>query len=428
MHRPKLWVLAALTFVAIVIPPLILSRAIASLQAQSGSLTLENQQVRISVFADRGGLNEIVHKPSGLNLRTRTTDAFRQIWSLNFSLPDGSSVQVDNAHTTTFRSSVISNTSSSSLDLTWQGLQPAGRAPIPNVVVHATITLGAGDSAATWKWEAQNLGGLVIQNVMYPVVSGIGQLGGNDIFVAPFQEGRVYRNPVSHNVRFSAPYPSGNMNMQFMALSSSAVTFALRTQDTSGYVKEFRFNPSTSTAGDYVMQIVHDFDLVPSDRLSVPYDVVLAMFSGPNGDWTDAADDYKKWAYNQSWVQQARSRSTPDWLLNTGASKLLCETGCQAFPNQTYQQNASLLLQDQQSLGASLLALLQGWEKYGAWYYGDYFPPSGGWNAFDAGILSAKQRGNRWWLFISPRGRRQPAFGPGALSVDRRAAGSAVMW
>src|SRR5262249_32184018 len=57
---------------------------------------------------------------------------------------------------------------------------------------------------------------------------------------------------------------------------------------------------------------------------------------------------------------------------------------------------------DQQLLGAPLLGLIFGWEKYGSWYYGDYFPPQEGWNAFDAGIQAGKQNGNRWWVFPSP--------------------------
>ena len=192
------------------------------------------------------------------------------------------------------------------------------------------------------------------------------------------------------------------MNAQFMAYSSSTATFGLRTQDAAGYRKEFRFNPTTAPANDYLMQIVHYFDLAPVDRISTPADVVLTAFTGANGDWTDAAEDYKKWAYDQPFVQQAASRSTPDWLANVGASKLLVGTGSDTLVPQTYQQNVALLAQDQQILGRSMLGLIFGWEKYGSWYAGDYFPPQEGWNAFDAAIQSGKQQAQRWWVFPSP--------------------------
>lgn len=377
-----------------------LASSTGGLRAQSGSLVVENAAVRISVFADKGALNEIVHKPSGVNLRSRGTGAFRQIWSMNYSSPEGT-VQVGPSDTTTFSGAA----SGSTLDLTWRGLQPAGKTAIPNAVIHATITLS--ETGAAWNWDAQNLGGVVVQSVFYPIISGIGPLSArDDIFVGPFQEGRLFRNPVANNASFAGTYPSGsNLNMQFMALSSPAVTFAMRAQDAAGYVKAFSFSRSTSPAIDHAMQIQHEFDAVAVDRVSVPYAVVLSAFVGANGDWTDAAEDYKKWAGSQSWVQQARSRSTPGWLLNTAMSKLVVGSGSNlsTSPPQTYEQNASLLSQDQQSLGGgSLLAMFWGWEKYGAWYYGDYFPPIGGWTAFDAGIQAAKQTGNRWHLFISP--------------------------
>src|SRR5258708_1972474 len=95
--------------------------SVAHLHAQSGSLVIENPLMKISVFADKGALNEIVHKPSGVNLRSKTNGAFRSIWNLSLSYPGGVSVAVDSTNTTSFRGSVINNSTGSSLDLTWQG-------------------------------------------------------------------------------------------------------------------------------------------------------------------------------------------------------------------------------------------------------------------------------------------------------------------
>ena len=107
-----------------------LAGSAAQLPAQPGSLVIENQFLRISVFADKGALNEIVHRPSRINLRSKTAGAFRQIWSMNVSAPDGTTFQAGSANATTFSGKAVSSGGSRSLDLTWQGLQPAGRAPM----------------------------------------------------------------------------------------------------------------------------------------------------------------------------------------------------------------------------------------------------------------------------------------------------------
>ena len=46
--------------------------------------------------------------------------------------------------------------------------------------------------------------------------------------------------------------------------------------------------------------------------------------------------------------------------------------------------------------------MLWGWEKNGCWRHGDYFPPWGGWEAFDAAVQETKQKGARWYLMIGP--------------------------
>src|SRR5438034_9684455 len=98
----SLWTISAIGIFAI------LSSDVAELRAQTGSLTIEDPFVRISVFADKGAINEIIHKPSGINLRSRTTGAFRQIWSMNVTASDGATFQVGASSTTTFAGSVRS--------------------------------------------------------------------------------------------------------------------------------------------------------------------------------------------------------------------------------------------------------------------------------------------------------------------------------
>src|SRR5438552_13861791 len=97
----------------------VLSSDVAVLHAQSGVVVLENQFMRISVSASKGALNEILHKPSGVNLRNSTNGAFQLIWGMKVDLPDGTSYQMSNADTTSFASSVSSSGGLSTLNLTW---------------------------------------------------------------------------------------------------------------------------------------------------------------------------------------------------------------------------------------------------------------------------------------------------------------------
>ena len=278
-----------------------LATSVAPSDAQS-VLAIENSAMRISVLPDKGGLNELIHKPSGINLRNRTTGASKSIWNIKLTQSDGTAITLSNASAATFKGSVFSDQGNTSLDLTWQGFA----APLGNAVVHATITLPTGDSAATWKWDAQNLGGLVLNWVIYPNITGVGPLTAkHDVFIAPQWNGRLSRNPIANKISYYGAYPAAWMNMQFIALSSPLATFSLRAQDAEGYYKQFNFAPTTSTADDYNMQVWHYFDLASAPaRVSIPYDVTLRAFTGTNGDWTDVAEDYKKWAYEQTWVQQ----------------------------------------------------------------------------------------------------------------------------
>jgi hypothetical protein len=64
--------------------------------------------------------------------------------------------------------------------------------------------------------------------------------------------------------------------------------------------------------------------------------------------------------------------------------------------------DASGIIADRKHLEVPILAMVWGWEKYGEWFYGDYFPPWGGWDSFDAFIKGGRQRDNHFSFFISP--------------------------
>jgi hypothetical protein len=233
-------------------------------------------------------------------------------------------------------------------------------------------------------------------------MTGLGRLGreADESFVAPSQDGRLIRNPFADQAAFYGTYPSSFMNMQFMALIDPLVQFVERTEDTAGGVKEFRFDLSNgSPIKDHTMELDHYFDLIPRTSISIPYPVVISALTPVRGDWTDVAEAYKQWAMKQWWSEKARARPTPDWLSHMGLSKLIY---LRQSDGENRRLDASGIIADRKYLEMPLLSMVWGWEKYGEWFYGDYFPPWGGWDSFDAFLTRGRQKDNRFSFFISP--------------------------
>jgi hypothetical protein len=111
------------------------------------------------------------------------------------------------------------------------------------------------------------------------------------------------------------------------------------------------------------------------------------------------AETYRQWAVSQDWSQQARKRPIPAWLRDNPMSTWNCAHGCgPKWPEAPY----TTILQDTQraaqKFGPAMLQLT-GWERYGAWVEGDYFPPAEGWAAFDAMVASLRPQ--KLWLLPS---------------------------
>jgi hypothetical protein len=295
---------------------------------------------------------------------------------------------------------VTISTDGLSLELTWRGLRIEGQPRTPDTVIIATITLHDEDSI--WTWRAENLGGKVVESVTFPIITGIGRLGSeaDETFIAPSQDGRMFRAPFADATAFRGTYPSSFMNMQFMALTDPLVEFVERTEDTAGSVKVFRFEPSSGgSIRGHAMQVDHFFDLTPRESISIPYPVVISALKPVRGDWTDVAEVYKQWAMKQWWSEKARARPAPDWLSYIGLSKLIY---LRQSDGTDRRLDASGIIADRQYLGMPLLTMVWGWEKYGEWFYGDYFPPRGGWDSFDSFLKKGRQQDNRFFFLISP--------------------------
>jgi len=180
---------------------------------------------------------------------------------------------------------------------------------------------------------ALNQGDALIDRIEYPILSGIGRIGGqgNDELAHTHATGVLFHDPLDlfeakadsrDNLRLS-PYPEGfaGSTMQFMAYYGRGKGgFYLGTEDSRKDLKWYNFYKEEETL---TWSIMHRAPVFEAGRsLTVGYPVVLAALS--EGNWYEAADRYRAWVKNQPWAQPgARSK----WLLeNVG----ICTFGINA--------------------------------------------------------------------------------------------------
>jgi hypothetical protein len=372
-------------------------------QSSTNPVQLENDSLRLQFSSTNGALLSVYHKAAGLELLSITAKAGQPLWILQFLGSGNSNFYADSSSSTTQFTSVLStNSSGETLQFTWRGLRANGTS-YPNTTITATVTVQNGNPLSSWQWQARNMPGLPVTWLIFPNLSGLGPLGasGNDdVLLWPGEDGRLFQNPWANlGWGWGNLYPSAFTTMQFMALYDPSGGFYFGTQDTNARVKLFQFARDDKAAGDFLFQTYHQFDDITAAALQLPYDFVLGTFTG---DWTTAAEMYRQWAVQQPWVLNAGQKQTPQWLLNIGPAADYCAHACQPMPDKDYVEDATLRQNTGQFFQMSELAILWGWEKYGAWYYGDYFPPSEGWASLDTFVTSIHQIPDRVGLFISP--------------------------
>jgi uncharacterized protein (TIGR03437 family) len=349
---------------------------------------LENDVLRIAVLKTTGSLDGIVHKQSGVDLQSMNVNNYQAMWGMSLNTSSGVIPFVGNVNTTSFAGTVATSANGASLGLTWQGLRPNGALALPGVTVKAQISMRTDSELSYWAFEVDGLGTNSVISINYPFIPGIGPLsqgGDGDVLLTTEFKGMLYHNPTSTVPAGSYPggsYPSATGLMQLLAFLDETSGFYFATDDVQGNKKDYYWGKSSSPAGDYTINVVYYPDGQPADTVSLPYNAIVGA---TQGDWYAAADMYRAWAVQQSWTQQSRTKNIPAWLHDLPLIRNTCAHGCgSGQPTQTYAQVVQDWQQSQQSLGVAALGELWGWEKYGAWAYGDYLPPQEGWSDFDA--------------------------------------------
>lgn len=366
----------------------------------SGYVRIGNGLLEIEVRRDNGGIRSVVDKRSGVDLCAVKEGAWPLLWGITVVTPQGARDWVDNPRTDRFWVVPSSTSSEARLELNWQGLRFQNGQRYPAARVTVTIVVHAGSPLSVWSIKVESPSALIITEIHFPMLSGIGVLGqvdDDDRLVVPDQEGRLFLNPARRLKWWGQTYPSAFANMQWLAYYDKEAGFLVMTRDVTGQSKTFYWHRGEE-AKDAHLGCAHLFPAALETRVVVPYEVIVGTF---RGDWYTAADIYREWASQQWWVRQARVKDTPGWLKSVALGMEFCAYGCTSEPrDQNFDAFSRQVRNNQEFFGLPTLAMLWGWEKYGAWYYGDYFPPFEGWGKFDEVVRLLHENNSYLNVFI----------------------------
>jgi len=206
---------------------------------------------------------------------------------------------------------------SNTLKLTWYDFKAVKN---PDFKVVATIKLRESSFLSFWSIEVQGIDEQPISKVVFPIVSGIKDLGDENLAV-PQWLGIKMKNPRVHlskskEKKFKWEYP-GRMSMQCIALYNESKKIGIYTasNDSLAYRKDFSY--SIDSLNNLTYQVTNYPSLDSKSSTYAPkYEAIIGGFEG---DWISAALQYRKWGTAQSWSKESRFKNglTPKMLENT---------------------------------------------------------------------------------------------------------------
>jgi hypothetical protein len=299
------------------------------------------------------------------------------------------------------------NETGATLNLYWSNLSSTHEERKFDVNVHVEIYIPSNSSFTHWQIEFENKDNVTIENMAFPIIVGMDQISDEedgDYLVLPSWSGILFKNPIKNMKKgrsIGADYPSGFLNMQFIAYYSSnprSGLYLANYDETGAYLKRFSFSSSPIDNNIWLVN-THVISLSGNQsRVSLPYRVVLGIFSG---DWYDAAQIYKEWASKQWWARGNLTigKDTPIWLKKSGV--------IMDFFTRYWARNSSAWNGPYSNMpptaeafrafyNATPILWWRGWEKNG---FGmtppDYLPPSEGWSSFDSAVQGAHYNGGK---------------------------------
>ncbi|PYP44405.1 MAG: hypothetical protein DMD42_08020 [Gemmatimonadetes bacterium] len=357
------------------------------------TLWLQNAGMRLGFDPTNGSLLELADRASGQSF----VDGRRAtaIWRLDRLGPGDSSV-VPNSARRFFWHDLAGG--GRGLTLVWSdfGLNEA-----PALRVTATVRL-LGDSALSeWRIVVDSPGAMAIEQVRFPRLTGIPQLGSGEELAVPRWMGALARDPATllagpdrKGRRLEWAYP-GTLSLQVMSLyrRGGAGLYAAAA-DTLAYRKTFAVWGDSDGSRGY--ELVHPLENPASRRAqwAPPYAALLGTFQG---DWITVAERYRAWGTRQPWARDSRLRRgrVPDWLLRTGMWVWNRGRSPGVVP-------PALALQ--RALGLPV-NIYWHWWHHGPYdtSFPDYLPPREGVDSFRAALGAAHAAGSHAMVYMNQR-------------------------
>ena len=281
-------------------------------------------------------------------------------------------------------------------------------------IVTTTVSVIPNSSLTYWRMSIDNIGRAQYDNLDFPEVTGIAQVGNqtaDNYLLLGDDPGSMLTNLYSSfTTNSSSPssvgttYPSSIAPIQMMVLGNSYGGLYTATYDTNGNAKAFYVDRRDDTQGN-PMLFVSISHLLPEEvnsTLVTPYDTVLGVFSG---SWYSAVGMYRSWAMKQGWTAQGplyQQANVPAWFkrgfvnLNLEAYGTYDDPRNPQATNLVYANFSQIPQQLEQYLSednSPVLVHFYGWEKYGAWFAPDLFPPFEGWASFNKTIAEIHAMG-----------------------------------
>lgn len=359
----------------------ILCAALMSCDKDKETITLKNNKIQLGFHIRHGGLqNFSVFDKSVSFLDPGHTSG--SLWELDlFHSPEeietigssdatGFDYRFENANT---------------LKMTWYDFEAVKN---PDFKVVAMIKVKDSSSLSFWSIEVKGIEEQQISKLVYPIVSGIKDLGDEHLAV-PKWLGVKMKEPRIHlaksgTKKMHLEYP-GRMSLQCMALYNDSEKMGLYTasNDSLAYRKDFTYSIDSLNNLTYYITNYPSLDS-NSSSYAPAYEAVIGGFEG---DWLSAAFLYRHWGETQSWSKKSRFKNglTPKsleqtalWEWNRGKS------GNVLHPAKDLKHK----------LGLPVNVFWHWW--HGCSYddgFPEYFPPREGKESFVNAVKSAQEEG-----------------------------------
>lgn len=382
-------------------------------QHDPGAWSIENAQISLS-FASESGHGLISVVDGGLG-RAPIGESTKPLYRLTLSRNGGEPVQLSSSDAASVTTERRSSPSGETLQIRFE--QHGGM----DLNVTCSITLDDGLPRSRWRLAVENSTAYGVRAIEYPVVvtdSRDPASCEDEVFAWGFLGGQLTRNPRQHlgptrSAIFSGLQYPGVISVQFQALYGADAGLYVGTHDASGSVKQFG---ARATDGSLDLSIEHNHDESPGLSFELPYDTVLATFSG---DWYDAADIYGEWARKQHWCSTRTADRTdiPDWIqeprpwlciISRGDYERLRGTLWSPpteWPIARYWPARKVIpeMRAYESLfGTPVVTWMEGWEKIGA--PGgpvDIFPPYEGADSFRTAMHDLSAAGSTPFAYLA---------------------------